>query len=255
MWRSGAGGGQLALVHLLHGRAPSAGRGVQAVGVQHLQQQVVERHHVLALHAVQMLHAFVTAGRGGGHKEDGFRASPVQARGTASEGEVRVTPKTPACAPFSLFKEPFQDSLCRWLPCPLLALHLERERRRDSCVGGSFLKCGEQFKNVPCFRLSRCLPFNQKKNLNFFPCVTRSNWWASVDLWELLLPFSPSSCSSVVLASVLERKPKLSFLRKSLKKLSSWLPDTGVCPCCLLCLGALSPNCQMPPPLKGLWLP
>lgn len=142
MWRSGAGGGQLALVHLLHGRAPSAGRGVQAVGVQHLQQQVVERHHVLALHAVQMLHAFVTAGRGGGHKEDGFRASPVQARGTASEGEVRVTPKTPACAPFSLFKEPFQDSLCRWLPCPLLALHLERERRRDSCVGGSFLKCG-----------------------------------------------------------------------------------------------------------------
>lgn len=35
---------------------------MQAVGVQHLQQQVVEGHHVLALHVVQMLHAFVTAG-------------------------------------------------------------------------------------------------------------------------------------------------------------------------------------------------
>lgn len=36
------------------------GWGVQAVGIQHLQQQVVEGHHVLALHAVEMLHAFVT---------------------------------------------------------------------------------------------------------------------------------------------------------------------------------------------------
>lgn len=32
------------------------------MSVQHLQQQVVQRHFVLALHAVEMLHAFVAAG-------------------------------------------------------------------------------------------------------------------------------------------------------------------------------------------------
>lgn len=31
------------------------------VSVQHLQQQVVQRHDVLHLHAVQVVHAFVTA--------------------------------------------------------------------------------------------------------------------------------------------------------------------------------------------------
>lgn len=35
---------------------------VKAVCVQHLQQQVIQRHFVLALHAVEVLHAFVTAG-------------------------------------------------------------------------------------------------------------------------------------------------------------------------------------------------
>ncbi len=35
---------------------------LDAVSVQHLQQQVVQRHFVLALHAVEMLHAFVAAG-------------------------------------------------------------------------------------------------------------------------------------------------------------------------------------------------
>lgn len=35
---------------------------VEAVSVQHLQQQVVQRHFVLALHAVEVLHAFVAAG-------------------------------------------------------------------------------------------------------------------------------------------------------------------------------------------------
>ena len=33
------------------------------MSIQHLQQQVVQRHLVLALHAVEMLHAFVAAGR------------------------------------------------------------------------------------------------------------------------------------------------------------------------------------------------
>lgn len=35
---------------------------MEAVSVQHLQQQVVQRHFVLALHAVKVLHAFVAAG-------------------------------------------------------------------------------------------------------------------------------------------------------------------------------------------------
>lgn len=32
------------------------------MSVQHLQQQVVQRHLVLALHAIKVLHAFVAAG-------------------------------------------------------------------------------------------------------------------------------------------------------------------------------------------------
>lgn len=36
-------------------------RALDAVCIQHLQQQVVKRHSVLALHAVEMLHAFVAA--------------------------------------------------------------------------------------------------------------------------------------------------------------------------------------------------
>lgn len=46
--------------------APDIGRpfrALDAVGVQHLQQQVVKRHSVLTLHAVQMLHALVAAER------------------------------------------------------------------------------------------------------------------------------------------------------------------------------------------------
>lgn len=46
--------------------APELGRpfrALDAVGVQHLQQQVVKRHAVLTLHAVQMLHPFVAAER------------------------------------------------------------------------------------------------------------------------------------------------------------------------------------------------
>lgn len=31
------------------------------MSVQHLQQQIIQRHFVLALHAVEMLHAFVAA--------------------------------------------------------------------------------------------------------------------------------------------------------------------------------------------------
>lgn len=79
MWRRGPRGGHLALVQFLHGDAPVAARGAQAVGIQHLQQQVVERHHVLALHTVQMLHAFVTVG-GKIQREDGFR--PLQTPGS-----------------------------------------------------------------------------------------------------------------------------------------------------------------------------
>lgn len=52
----------MALVRLRRRGAPAVGRAAQAVRVQHLQQQVVEGHHVLALHVVQMLHAFVTVG-------------------------------------------------------------------------------------------------------------------------------------------------------------------------------------------------
>lgn len=34
---------------------------VHDVGIQHLQQQVIQRHHVLHFHAVEVVHAFVTA--------------------------------------------------------------------------------------------------------------------------------------------------------------------------------------------------
>lgn len=44
----------------LGGAAGQAGA-VHDVGVQHLQQQVVQRDHVLHLHAVQVVHAFVAA--------------------------------------------------------------------------------------------------------------------------------------------------------------------------------------------------
>lgn len=45
---------------LLRGPAREAGA-VHDVGVQHLQQQVIQRHHVLHLHGVQVVHAFVAA--------------------------------------------------------------------------------------------------------------------------------------------------------------------------------------------------
>ena len=35
---------------------------VHDVGIQHLQEQVIQGHHVLHLHAVEVVHAFVTAG-------------------------------------------------------------------------------------------------------------------------------------------------------------------------------------------------
>lgn len=79
MRRRGPWGGHLALVQLLHGDVPAVARGAQAVGIQHLQQQVIERHHVLALHVVQVLHAFVTVG-GKTQREDCFR--PPQAPGS-----------------------------------------------------------------------------------------------------------------------------------------------------------------------------
>ena len=41
------------------------------VGVQHLQQQVVQRHHVLHLHAVEVVHALVAAEE----REEGDEAS------------------------------------------------------------------------------------------------------------------------------------------------------------------------------------
>lgn len=56
----GAYRGQLALAGLLRGPAHGVGGCVQAMGLQHLQQQVVQGHHVLALHVVQMFHTFVT---------------------------------------------------------------------------------------------------------------------------------------------------------------------------------------------------
>jgi hypothetical protein len=37
---------------------------MKAVGIQHLQEQVIEGHNVLAFHVVEMLHAFVTGGEG-----------------------------------------------------------------------------------------------------------------------------------------------------------------------------------------------
>lgn len=45
---------------LLTGSARETGA-VHDVSVQHLQQQVVQRHHVFHLHAVKVVHAFVTA--------------------------------------------------------------------------------------------------------------------------------------------------------------------------------------------------
>lgn len=45
---------------LLGGLARQTGA-VHNVGVQHLQQQVIQRHHVLQLHAVEVVHAFVAA--------------------------------------------------------------------------------------------------------------------------------------------------------------------------------------------------
>lgn len=43
------------------GRLARQAGAVHDVGVQHLQQQVVQRHHVLHLHAVEVVHAFVAA--------------------------------------------------------------------------------------------------------------------------------------------------------------------------------------------------
>lgn len=60
MCRSRAGGRHLALRGLLHGHTSTVGWSMQTVGIQHLQQQVIQGHHILALHVVQMLHAFVT---------------------------------------------------------------------------------------------------------------------------------------------------------------------------------------------------
>lgn len=37
---------------------------VHDVSVQHLQEQVIQRNHLLHLHAVQVVHAFVTADSG-----------------------------------------------------------------------------------------------------------------------------------------------------------------------------------------------
>jgi len=56
LWGAGAAASAAAAARGTGGRLDGA---VEAVGVQHLQQQVVEGHLVLALHAVQMLHAFV----------------------------------------------------------------------------------------------------------------------------------------------------------------------------------------------------
>ena len=64
MCRSGAGGGQLALAGLLWGHAHAIGWGVKAVSIQHLEQQVIEGHDVLAFHAVEVLHAFGAGGEG-----------------------------------------------------------------------------------------------------------------------------------------------------------------------------------------------
>lgn len=44
---------------ILRGRLARQAGAVHDVSVQHLQQQVVQRHHVLHLHAVQVVHAFV----------------------------------------------------------------------------------------------------------------------------------------------------------------------------------------------------
>ncbi len=45
---------------LLGGAARETGA-VHDVGIQHLQQQVIQRHHVLHFHAVEVVHAFVAA--------------------------------------------------------------------------------------------------------------------------------------------------------------------------------------------------
>lgn len=46
---------------LLLGRVARQTGAVHDVGIQHLQQQVVQRHHVLHFHAVEVVHAFVAA--------------------------------------------------------------------------------------------------------------------------------------------------------------------------------------------------
>lgn len=52
----------LPLVHrLLLGRLAWQTGAVHDVGIQHLQQEVIQRHHVLHFHAVEMVHALVTA--------------------------------------------------------------------------------------------------------------------------------------------------------------------------------------------------
>lgn len=48
----------LLLGFLLGGSAGQTGA-VHDVGVQHLQQQVIQRHHIFHFHAVEVVHAFV----------------------------------------------------------------------------------------------------------------------------------------------------------------------------------------------------
>lgn len=57
----GDGGGGERLSVSVEPRLTRFVRPVEAVSVQHLEQQVVQGHFVLALHAVEMLHAFVAA--------------------------------------------------------------------------------------------------------------------------------------------------------------------------------------------------
>lgn len=98
------------MVRLLHGGAPAVGWGMKAVGIQHLQQQVVEGHHVLTLHVVQMLHAFVTVG---GKIQAGPRQTIAHPELLKLLGGRSKTPQTLACLSFFLVKEPFWDPLCR----------------------------------------------------------------------------------------------------------------------------------------------
>lgn len=51
------------------GRVPAVSR----VGVEHLQQQVVQQDDVLLLHTGKVLHAFVTADKGGQDRRVGFK--------------------------------------------------------------------------------------------------------------------------------------------------------------------------------------